>query len=221
MLRFLERLFFVSIEILSFTLCMTMSTLMHCSEIPFADNLPRAHSMSCRFSSTSISRTPCSTRKINTHAFKRHRISLRTILNLASVLGFVFFSQGALATATLRSANLEGTEEANFTTAVPIIHATGSEMSVGSDCSGSEGQWNCLTNSWQRCASQRWSVVMQCADGTICSPSGLSYDFHVEASNSGGTSSGGGVGNAARGYGWPKQWLAGISLVTVLLSKSI
>ncbi|KAI0843106.1 hypothetical protein F5Y06DRAFT_81140 [Hypoxylon sp. FL0890] len=57
------------------------------------------------------------------------------------------------------------------------------QMSAGSSCSGSEGQWNCLTNQWQRCASGQWSPVMDCAAGTICTPSGLTYDFFVSFAN--------------------------------------
>ncbi|KAI1381676.1 hypothetical protein F4677DRAFT_439493 [Hypoxylon crocopeplum] len=57
------------------------------------------------------------------------------------------------------------------------------QMSAGSSCEGSEGQWNCLTNQWQRCASGQWSVVMDCAAGTICTPSGLTYDFFVQFAN--------------------------------------
>ncbi|KAI1142955.1 hypothetical protein F5Y05DRAFT_408411 [Hypoxylon sp. FL0543] len=57
------------------------------------------------------------------------------------------------------------------------------QMSAGSSCSGSEGQWNCLTNQWQRCASGQWSVVVDCAAGTICTPSGLTYDFFVSFAN--------------------------------------
>ncbi|KAJ2901542.1 hypothetical protein MKZ38_001675 [Zalerion maritima] len=52
------------------------------------------------------------------------------------------------------------------------------EQEAGSSCS-EEGQWNCMTNSWQRCAAAVWSVTMPCADGTTCSPSGLTYDFAV------------------------------------------
>ncbi|TGJ83298.1 hypothetical protein E0Z10_g5437 [Xylaria hypoxylon] len=54
------------------------------------------------------------------------------------------------------------------------------EMSSGSSCDGSEGQWNCMTTSFQRCGSGRWSEVQQCALGTHCSPSGLTYQFHVD-----------------------------------------
>jgi hypothetical protein len=59
-------------------------------------------------------------------------------------------------------------------------------QAVRSACSGSEGQWNCMTNSWQRCASGQWSVVMNCAAGTICQPAGLTYDFHVVATGASG-----------------------------------
>ncbi|KAF2965140.1 hypothetical protein GQX73_g8420 [Xylaria multiplex] len=53
-------------------------------------------------------------------------------------------------------------------------------MSAGSSCDGSEGQWNCMTSSFQRCGSGQWSEVQQCALGTHCSPSGLTYQFHVD-----------------------------------------
>ncbi|KAI0136096.1 hypothetical protein F4776DRAFT_121660 [Hypoxylon sp. NC0597] len=56
------------------------------------------------------------------------------------------------------------------------------QMSVGTSCD-SEGQWNCLTNQWQRCASGQWSAVMDCAAGTICTPSGLTNDFFVSFAN--------------------------------------
>ncbi|KAI0203920.1 hypothetical protein F4808DRAFT_392626 [Astrocystis sublimbata] len=54
------------------------------------------------------------------------------------------------------------------------------QMSVGSSCAGSEGQWNCMSSSFQRCGSGRWSDVQQCALGTQCSPSGLTFQFHVD-----------------------------------------
>ncbi|KAI3323404.1 hypothetical protein HD806DRAFT_84997 [Xylariaceae sp. AK1471] len=57
------------------------------------------------------------------------------------------------------------------------------QMSVGSSCTGSEGQWNCMTNSFQRCGSGLWSAAQQCAAGTQCSPSGLTYEFHVDFAN--------------------------------------
>ncbi|KAI1131767.1 hypothetical protein F5Y10DRAFT_261929 [Nemania abortiva] len=54
------------------------------------------------------------------------------------------------------------------------------EMTAGSSCAGSEGQWNCMTSSFQRCGSGQWSDVQQCALGTKCTPSGLTYEFHVD-----------------------------------------
>ena len=54
------------------------------------------------------------------------------------------------------------------------------QQAPGSSCPGSEGQWNCMTSSWQRCAAGRWSVVMQCAAGTVCVPAGLTSDFKVQ-----------------------------------------
>lgn len=70
--------------------------------------------------------------------------------------------------------------------AAPAEHETNprierrQEISVGSSCAGAEGQWNCMTNSFQRCGSGQWSEVQQCALGTKCSPSGLTYQFHVD-----------------------------------------
>lgn len=61
-------------------------------------------------------------------------------------------------------------------------------MTVGSSCS-EEGQWYCMESSFQRCASGQWSAVMQCAAGTQCSPSGQSYEFHVDFWNGGASSS--------------------------------
>jgi hypothetical protein len=64
----------------------------------------------------------------------------------------------------------------------------GRSMTAGSSCSD-EGQWYCMTSSFQRCASGQWSTVMQCAAGTQCSPSGQSYEFHVDFWNGGASSS--------------------------------
>ncbi|KAH7163191.1 hypothetical protein B0J13DRAFT_601738 [Dactylonectria estremocensis] len=50
---------------------------------------------------------------------------------------------------------------------------------AGSSCD-SEGQWNCMTDSWQRCASGEWSKEIQCAEGTRCTPLGLTDNFTVE-----------------------------------------
>ncbi|KAL7912043.1 hypothetical protein GGI35DRAFT_468410 [Trichoderma velutinum] len=50
---------------------------------------------------------------------------------------------------------------------------------MGEMCSP-EGQWNCMTTSWQRCASGMWSSVIPCAAGTICQPSGLTDFITIE-----------------------------------------
>ncbi|KAH6898711.1 hypothetical protein B0T10DRAFT_473493 [Thelonectria olida] len=60
---------------------------------------------------------------------------------------------------------------------------------VGSSCD-SEGQWNCMTSSWQRCASGEWSEVIQCAEGTKCEPSGHTMEFRVEWNNGSDSDSG-------------------------------
>jgi hypothetical protein len=60
---------------------------------------------------------------------------------------------------------------------------------VGSSCD-SEGQWNCMTDSWQRCASGEWSSVIQCADRTKCEPSGHTMEFRIEWNNGSDSDSG-------------------------------
>lgn len=51
------------------------------------------------------------------------------------------------------------------------------EMQVGSPCHGLEGEWNCMTTTFQRCASGQWSVVLSTAYGTVCEPEGFTYGF--------------------------------------------
>ena len=52
-------------------------------------------------------------------------------------------------------------------------------QAAGSPCPSSEGLWNCLTHSWQRCANGAWSIGIPCAEGTICAPAGLTYDLRI------------------------------------------
>ncbi|ODA84004.1 hypothetical protein RJ55_02522 [Drechmeria coniospora] len=67
----------------------------------------------------------------------------------------------------------------------PVDHSIHRRQEVvGSACS-SEGQWYCMTNSWQRCASGQWGVVMPCAAGTSCSPAGLTTDLQVQQGGQG------------------------------------
>lgn len=75
------------------------------------------------------------------------------------------------------------------------------ELTTGSDCAGSEGQWNCMTDSFQRCAAGLWSEVMRCADGTECTPAGLTYEFAVQYSG-GGDGSGVTSGSSRKSVGW-------------------
>lgn len=53
----------------------------------------------------------------------------------------------------------------------------GNGMEVGSACHGLEGEWNCMTTAFQRCASGQWSMVLDTAYGTVCEPEGFTYDF--------------------------------------------
>jgi hypothetical protein len=59
-------------------------------------------------------------------------------------------------------------------------------MPVGLACS-SEGQWNCIMgNSFQWCASGKWSVEMQLATGTSCTP-GTSNSINMSVTRRGKT----------------------------------
>ncbi len=100
----------------------------------------------------------------------------------------------------------------------PVAQAA--SQGPGADCGGSEGQLNCLGTSWQRCASGRWSVVMQCAAGTQCTPSGLTYDFRVQATNNGGAYTGGAAAMTARGGRVARTestvWVASAAIFSVI-----
>lgn len=139
-----------------------MSTSMHHTR-SFAGKHSKMHLKSYRCQSALQSHALFSTTKKNADGLKCHRISLPSILSIALLLGILFLPQTTSATTvpitTVQTGELVGTEPSNSALSIPVVHATGGEMGIGSDCSGSEGQWNCLTNSWQRCASQRWSVV--------------------------------------------------------------
>ena len=87
-------------------------------------------------------------------------------------------------------------------------------MSPGSGCGGSEGQWNCMTDSWQRCASGQWSVVMQCAAGTHCAPAGLTYDFAVQANSQGGGTT---ATAGSRLFRTSLGWVFTLAVATVLV----
>ncbi|CAK7262421.1 hypothetical protein SEPCBS57363_000007 [Sporothrix epigloea] len=56
-------------------------------------------------------------------------------------------------------------------------------LQPGSNCAV-EGQWNCLTTCWQRCASGVWFEPMALSSGTVCAPAGLTYDLQIVSSNS-------------------------------------
>ncbi|KAM0253043.1 hypothetical protein ACHAQJ_007474 [Trichoderma viride] len=70
---------------------------------------------------------------------------------------------------------------------------------IGGDMCSPEGQWNCMTTSWQRCASGVWTGVVPCATGTICQPFGLTDYITIEyeaAANNGHAEDGGRAGRA-------------------------
>lgn len=93
---------------------------------------------------------------------------------------------------------VEGTETPFNPPSLPELRTR--QEAAGASCSP-EGQWNCMTNSFQRCASGQWSVVMDCALGTICEPSGVTMEFRIEhdgSVNGEGGGSGGGTGGFSR-----------------------
>lgn len=61
---------------------------------------------------------------------------------------------------------------------------------AGTQCS-QEGQWNCMTRSFQRCASGLWSREQPTAKGMICAPAGYTMDVRLE--HDGSVNNGGGV----------------------------
>lgn len=69
-----------------------------------------------------------------------------------------------------------GTRSSNIVTAPVLVRR---DERVGTACSP-EGQWNCMPDTWQRCAAGQWSEVMHLADGTICTPEGLTGEFSIE-----------------------------------------
>lgn len=91
-------------------------------------------------------------------------------------------SSGLAAAMTTTSFNAPGAtllldqSDANTTNTAPLV-ARQAEMEVGSSCRGFEGEWNCMTTAFQRCASGQWSAVLGTAYGTVCVPEGLTYGF--------------------------------------------
>ncbi|KAJ4312226.1 hypothetical protein N0V84_010034 [Fusarium piperis] len=92
---------------------------------------------------------------------------------------------------------------------------------AGSGCS-TEGQWHCMTNSFQRCASGHWSVEMAMSEGTKCTPAGYTddYNFQIERDGDGqgdddndGKSSSAGAGGQSVG---PKRSVDRTTVVIVL-----
>ncbi|KAF3009220.1 hypothetical protein E8E14_008173 [Neopestalotiopsis sp. 37M] len=103
--------------------------------------------------------------------------------------------------ATCASPTSTTSETQKTSNSVPIIAQR--DMQAGASCSN-EGQWYCMGTSWQRCAAGQWSVVIQCAENTQCTPSGLSYDFAVEykGAGNGASTSGASVSRGSSTRSW-------------------
>ncbi|KAF5671738.1 hypothetical protein FHETE_3951 [Fusarium heterosporum] len=104
-------------------------------------------------------------RKTNSEPIKMH---LTSILQLRATIALVLVLFSCLALASSNSDN----------THVTLLQR---DEDVGSGCS-TEGQWHCMTNSFQRCAGGQWSIKMAMAEGTKCVPGGYTddYNFRIE-----------------------------------------
>ncbi|KAJ4390629.1 hypothetical protein N0V93_004226 [Gnomoniopsis smithogilvyi] len=96
------------------------------------------------------------------------------------IVGVMVLSIMALATVptplpsfTNTSSPLFGTHTSNVIE--PIVQRQVGTNAFGSSCSD-EGEWFCMANSFQRCASGEWSVVQSCAPGTQCEPLGITHN---------------------------------------------
>jgi hypothetical protein len=92
------------------------------------------------------------------------------LLSPAAAPPILTFDEPTLERISLASAN----EPQNETYPLPAM-----TQPIGQMCSP-EGQWNCMTTSFQRCASGMWSIVIPCAVGTVCQPFGLSDYITIE-----------------------------------------
>ncbi|EHK49951.1 uncharacterized protein TrAtP1_007818 [Trichoderma atroviride] len=92
------------------------------------------------------------------------------LLSPAAAPPILTFDEPTLERISLASAN----EPQNDTYPSPAM-----AQPIGQMCSP-EGQWNCMTTSFQRCASGSWSIAFPCAAGTICQPFGLTDYITIE-----------------------------------------
>ncbi|KAK1836540.1 hypothetical protein QBC39DRAFT_407309 [Podospora conica] len=58
----------------------------------------------------------------------------------------------------------------------------------------SEGLYNCMRTTWQRCASGRWSERVRTAAGTVCAPEGLVWSMRTVREGEHGSEGAGGAG---------------------------
>ncbi|KAK7420464.1 hypothetical protein QQZ08_010380 [Neonectria magnoliae] len=135
--------------------------------------------------------------------------STTTMITTALLLSFLIVQSMAISDSALTT-----------TFAAPQNPLVRRAEDVGSACD-SEGQWNCMTNSWQRCAGGLWSEEIQCAEGTTCTPSGHTTEFRVEYEGNGdgdgnGTSGSNGSSIGPKGTLSKATALATLGLWTVL-----
>lgn len=87
---------------------------------------------------------------------------------------------------------------------------------AGSGCS-TEGQWHCMTNSFQRCAGGHWSIKMAMAEGTKCEPAGYTDDYNFRIEHDGqGNGDGRAEGQSSRGSNLgSRASVSGITIVAI------
>lgn len=92
---------------------------------------------------------------------------------------------------------------------------------VGQACSP-EGQWNCMTTSFQRCASGTWSGTIPCAAGTICQPFGLTdlITIEYESTANNGHADDGRGGGGRRSFGLRNTLNLGLLLTALVAGVS-
>lgn len=117
-----------------------------------------------------------------------HRLALLSLLVLESLLpssahGLAFHEVNTVP-ALVNEAKVDTDSSARTTSRHAIARR---QQAEGSECP-EEGQWNCMTTRWQRCAAGHWSVTMDMSEGTTCSPSGLTYDLTLDHGDSESTS---------------------------------
>lgn len=148
----------------------------------------------------------------------QHNLVSDTMYTLTQIVCFFWLS--LLSAHALAAARLQDTTTGHLAPRIitapaqPRFHhlLARDGQSAGSSCSD-EGQWNCMTNSWQRCAAGRWSVTMACAKGTTCYPAGLTHDFKIQHDGSVNGNGGAPTTSVASSSAGERRWGQGTAVM--------